>query len=156
MPNYALHTGTTVTLTAGTEENVIEFATPSTRRARPYRIVVGGFSVTASDPPAIVTLSQFDTAATGGTGLTAVSLDPGEPATLMTGATCERTALPTGTQLILAQPPVPPSGTLIFDLTDPSTGELPAVAVSKICCLSVLAHASGANQTIRASIYWKE
>ena len=156
MPNYAYHTGATVTLTAGTEESVIEFATPSTRRARPYRIVVGGFSVTASDPPAIVTLSQFDTAATGGSGITAVSLDPGEPATLMTGATRERSALPTGTQLVLAQVPVPPSGTLVLDLADPVTGELPAIAVSKIGCLSVLAHASGANQTIRASVYYKE
>lgn len=156
MPNYVYHTGATVTLTAGTEESVIEWATPSTRRCRPYRIVVGGFSVASSDPPALVTLSQFDTAATGGTGISAVSLDEGEPATLMTGATRERSALPTGTQVVLAQVPVPPSGTLVLDLQDPTTGELPAIAVSRIGCLSVLAHASGANQPIRASVYYKE
>lgn len=156
MSAYALRTGAGVTCTAGTEKNVLEMATPSTRRCRPVRVIMGGFSVTASDPPAIVTVSQFDTAATGGTSTTPNPLDSATPASLMTGGTYNRTAMPTGTQIILAQVPVPPSGTLVLDLVLPDTGDLPSVAVSKIVCVSVLAHASGANQTVRGELIYRE
>lgn len=155
MPDYATHTGAGVTCTAGTEKSLLEMATPSTRRARPVRVIVGAVSVAASDPPMIVSVSQYDTAATGGTGATPVPLDEGEPASLMTGGTYNRTAMPTGTRVILAQVPVPPSGTLILDLVLPD-GTLPAVAVSKILCVSALAHASGANQTAHATLVHRE
>lgn len=157
MPDYQLRTGAAVTCTAGTEKNVLEIVTPSTRRARPKRVVVGGFSVTSSDPPAIVYISQFDTAAgSGGTTTTPNTLDPAEPASLLTGGAYNRTSMPTSNQRIVASVPVPPSGTLVYDLPLMPDGQTPVIAVSKTMCVSVLAHASGANQSVWAELTYGE
>lgn len=156
MPDYQIRTAAKVTCTAGTEKSLIELATPSTRRARPKRLIVGGFSVAASDPPMIAYISQYDTAATGGTGATPNPIDPAEPASLMTGGTYNRTNMPTGTRVILAQVTVPPSGTLVYDLPLMPDGASPMVAVSKILCVSALADAAGANQSVHAELVYGE
>lgn len=158
MHHYRLATvaGTKVTCTAGTEKSVLELATPSTRRARPKRIVFSSSSVTASDPPLVVTLSQYDTAASGGTGVTPVPLDPAAPASLCTGGTYNRSALPTGTRVQLAMFQCPAGGTVAYDLPVMTNGEAPTFAVSKILCLSALADSGGANQNVHAEVIYEE
>ena len=158
MPVYRYGTppGTKVACTAGTEKSLLEHATPSTRRCRPKRVTVSSSSVTASDPPLVVFVSQYDTAATGGTSVTPNPLDPAEPASLMTGATYNRTAMPTGTRVPLAGPfQVPAGSTMSYDLQTPD-GDTPIAAVSKIVCVSALADAAGATQNVHVELIYEE
>lgn len=159
MPSYWVETEAKVTASAGTEKSLIEFALPATRRVQLTRLMVTGYVATAGEPASLISLSYWDTAAAGGTGITPVKNDVNETATLTTGHTRNRTAMPTNNRVqIIPRRPINPGQVMLdLDLMEYFKGEYVYVPVSKIVCASVTPDAAGtATVDWWAMVAWNE